>query len=85
MTVWEETAGGSSSTVSDRHVKELLQEYQQKKEEKANLSSPEGGGAAAPAGDTEYEKYEKSNPAHGDKMFHHFLSKVQANSGQILR
>lgn len=85
LTVWEESGGNSSSTITDRHVKELLQEYQQRKEEKTNLSSPEGGGAAALEGDTEFEKYEKSNPAHGDKMFHYFLSKVQSNSGQILR
>lgn len=85
MSVWEETANSTSSIISDRHVKELFQEYQQRKDGKMNLSSPEGGGAAALEGDTGVEKYEKSNPAHGDKMFHHFLSKIQANSGQILR
>ncbi|KAJ8920420.1 hypothetical protein NQ315_005286 [Exocentrus adspersus] len=84
MSVWEEVANSNSSGISDRHVKELLQEYQQSKEN-TRMSSPDGGGAAVQEGDTGFEKYEKSNPAHGDKMFHHFLSKVQANSGQILR
>lgn len=31
------------------------------------------------------EKYEKSLPAHGDKMFYQFVTKIQANPGQILR
>lgn len=31
------------------------------------------------------EKYEKTVPAHGDKMFHHFISRIQKNPGQILR
>ncbi|KYB29229.1 programmed cell death protein 2-like [Tribolium castaneum] len=83
MGVWEETAG--ASTISDRHVKELLQEYQQKNEDDMNLVSPDTGGASAQIADNVYEKYEKSNPAHGDKMFHHFLSKIQMNPSQILR
>ncbi|XP_063911755.1 programmed cell death protein 2-like [Zophobas morio] len=83
MTVWEETSG--ASTISDRHVKELLQEYQQKTEDDLNLLSPDNDGASAQITDNTYEKYEKSHPAHGDKMFHHFLSKVQMNPSQILR
>ncbi|CAG9837347.1 unnamed protein product [Diabrotica balteata] len=82
MSVWEETQEKQSGNVSDRHVKELLQDYQQKNDDNLHLVSPEGGGAA---GGEEFEKYEKSNPAHGDKMFHHFLSKIQSNPGQILR
>lgn len=31
------------------------------------------------------EKYEKSIPAHGDKMFYQFVTKIQANPGQIMR
>lgn len=31
------------------------------------------------------EKYEKSLPAHGDKMFYQFVTKIQANPGQVLR
>ncbi|KAJ3627162.1 hypothetical protein MTP99_014561 [Tenebrio molitor] len=82
MNVWEETS--SASNISDRHVKELLQEYQQKNDD-LNLMSPDSGGASAQITDNVYEKYEKSNPAHGDKMFHHFLSKIQMNPTQILR
>ncbi|CAG9815255.1 unnamed protein product [Phaedon cochleariae] len=84
MSVWEEGNDKYAANISDRHVKELLQEYQQKNEEITNLSSPEGGGGGD-CGSEVFEKYEKSNPAHGDKMFHNFLTKIQANSGQILR
>lgn len=83
MAVWEESNSFSSS-ISDRHVKELLQDYQQRNDDTLSLSSPEGGGGGA-ANETTLEKYEKSNPAHGDKMFHNFLSKIQANPSQILR
>ncbi|KAG5885188.1 hypothetical protein JTB14_036495 [Gonioctena quinquepunctata] len=83
MSVWEEPTEKYSSNISDGHVKELLQEYQQRNEAATDLGSPLGGGDAG-AGEA-FEKYEKSNPAHGDKMFHHFLSRVQANNGQILR
>ncbi|XP_046674340.1 programmed cell death protein 2-like [Homalodisca vitripennis] len=31
------------------------------------------------------EKYEKSLPAHGDKLFHTFISRIKRNPGQILR
>lgn len=31
------------------------------------------------------EKYEKTLPAHGDKMFYQLVSRIQANPGQILR
>uniref|UniRef100_A0A1B6KXX9 Programmed cell death protein 2 C-terminal domain-containing protein n=1 Tax=Graphocephala atropunctata TaxID=36148 RepID=A0A1B6KXX9_9HEMI len=31
------------------------------------------------------EKYEKSLPAHGDKLFHTFISRIQKHPGQILR
>ncbi|XP_057665624.1 programmed cell death protein 2-like [Diorhabda carinulata] len=82
MAVWEETPDKQLANVSDRHVKELLQDYQQKNDDNSYLLSPEGGVTEGGEG---YEKYEKSNPAHGDKMFHQFLSKIQSNPGQILR
>ncbi|CAH0559470.1 unnamed protein product [Brassicogethes aeneus] len=81
MAVWEETNCNSSS-ISDRHVKELLQEYQQRNEEITKASSPGHGDSPT---ETAYEKYEKSNPAHGDKMFYHFMSKIQTNPAQLLR
>lgn len=31
------------------------------------------------------EEYEKSRPLHGDKTFHHFVSKIKNNPEQILR
>lgn len=31
------------------------------------------------------EKYEKSYPAHGDKLFHIFLSRIKNNPNQVLR
>lgn len=73
ISVLEET--DPSSVEIDSHVTELLQEYQQKNEDIVMGENKPG----------EHEKYEKSSPAHGDKMFHHFLSKIQANPGQILR
>lgn len=86
LSVYYEENSNSIPHISDRHVKELLQEYQQKTDDNSHLVSPDSGGACAPIIDNNtYEKYEKSNPAHGDKMFHHFLSKIQMNPGQILR
>ncbi|XP_054266645.1 programmed cell death protein 2-like [Macrosteles quadrilineatus] len=31
------------------------------------------------------EKYEKTLPPHGDKLFHQFITRIQRNPGQILR
>lgn len=31
------------------------------------------------------EKYEKTLPAHGDKLFHNLISRIQRNPGQLLR
>lgn len=84
MNVWEETTNHTNQ--SDHHVRELLQEYQQNSEDGLNFMQPEakdGGGGAAYDGSL--EKYEKSTPAHGDKMFHYFLTRIQMNPEQILR
>lgn len=79
--------GGS---LSSEHIRELYQEY--KKRDETALSpgaasgSGNGGGLAAGAGTPEdAEIYEKALPAHGDLMFHYFLSTIQQNPGQILR
>lgn len=82
ISVWEESLHQTSPM--DQHVRELLQEYQHKNEEKF------GSVEAKTAGDGDVainvvEKYEKSHPAHGDKMFHSFLTRIQQNPGQILR
>lgn len=78
MSVWEESE--STTSTSDRHVKELLLEYQQK-----NDALSAGEVAPNDCGPSVDENYEKSTPAHGDKMFHYFLTKIQKNPGQILR
>lgn len=78
MSVWEESE--SVANTVDRHVKELLLDYQQKH----NAISSEDV-APIDCGTGVDETYEKSAPAHGDKMFHYFLTKIQKNPGQILR
>lgn len=83
ISVWEESAEKHSTYISDGHVKELLQKYQQKNDEHFNLNSPDNESGAENM--ENLEKYEISNPAHGDKMFHRFLSKIQINPEQILR
>lgn len=35
--------------------------------------------------DESMEKYEKTLPAHGDKLFHNLISKIQKSPGQLLR
>lgn len=84
ISVWEESL--SHANTMDNHVRELLQEYQHKNDGKINS----GGADAISSGDNDVgmeivEKYEKSNPAHGDKTFHTFLTRIQQNPGQILR
>lgn len=61
------------------HVRDLIQEYQQNHGDVLRVSQ---GGEGC---DSVSEKYEKAIPAHGDKMFHHFISRIQANPGQIIR
>ncbi|XP_066993365.1 programmed cell death protein 2-like isoform X2 [Anabrus simplex] len=55
------------------HVRDLLQEYQQHSPQHEKRE------------DLTLEKYEKSIPAHGDKMFHYFLTRIQKHPGQIIR
>ncbi|XP_065170994.1 programmed cell death protein 2-like [Atheta coriaria] len=73
----------------DRHVRELLQEYQANNDD-INFASEGGGGVKMPAdsggaGELTLEKYEKTHPAHGDKMFHYYLTKIRENPGHFLR
>nr|XP_023025098.1 programmed cell death protein 2-like [Leptinotarsa decemlineata] len=65
---------------SVEHVKELLLEYREN-EETVEQTSPDGEGAVG----HDFEMYEEGNPAHGDKMGHNFVSKIQANGWPILR
>lgn len=83
MCVWEENSDTYSANISDVHVKELLQDYQQKNNISTELETADNEFGAENR--ENLEKYEKANPAHGDKMFHRFLSKIQINPGQVLR
>lgn len=60
----------------------------------AAAATASGGGSAAAelgvagrrgGGGEDEERYEKGVPAHGDVTFHHFVSVIQQNPGQILR
>lgn len=85
--VGEEDILGNSPTITplSEHVRELLQEYQQNNDD-ISLSPQQEKGAAIGQGDhLTPEKYEKTLPPHGDKMFHQFLMRIQRNPGQILR
>ncbi|XP_004530085.1 programmed cell death protein 2-like isoform X2 [Ceratitis capitata] len=74
-----------TGALSADHIRELYQEY--KRQDEAALS-PNGagaiGGAIGAAGDDQ-EAYEKALPAHGDIIFHQFISTIQENPGQIIR
>lgn len=83
LSVWEES--NTNTSISDNHVRELLQEYYQKNEEINQVASNSKRPGDSDNTEIVSEKYEKSTPAHGDKMFHNFVSKVQANPGHILR
>lgn len=70
-----------SANYNSEHVRELIQEYQRNHGDIVHQGinqGREGSGATS-------EEYEKAIPAHGDKMFHHFLSRIQNNPGQLLR
>lgn len=63
-----------------QHVQDLFLEYQQQHE--PDLSATDNSSEANNPGG---EKYEKSVPKHGDKMFHEFVSRIKKTPGQILR
>ncbi|XP_054730366.1 programmed cell death protein 2-like [Anastrepha obliqua] len=76
-----------SGTLSADHIRELYQEY--KRQDEA-AHSPNGAGAIVGAsegggGGDDAETYEKTLPAHGDIIFHQFVSTLQQNPGQIIR
>ena len=90
VSVGEEDLHAASSTVTpiSEHVRDLLQEYQQNSDDDLNFMNPQQQDKNLVQGQGEQltqEKYEKSIPAHGDRMFHHFVSRIQHNPGQILR
>lgn len=82
-----ECYGGS---LSSEHIRELYQEYKKQDESVHSpnsgvSASGSGGGGGAGTPQEDQEGYEKALPAHGDLMFHHFLSTIQQNPGQVLR
>ncbi|XP_015590316.1 programmed cell death protein 2-like [Cephus cinctus] len=66
-----------------QHVRDLYLEYQRRNPELSMNAALESGDSKGT--ETNPEKYEKGIPAHGDEMFHDFLSRIQINPGQILR
>lgn len=77
ISVWEEEITSPSSPTASEHIRSLIGDYQSIQiDERSN-----GGGAS---GGME-ENYEKALPAHGDKTFFQFISRIQANPGQLLR
>lgn len=64
------------------HIRELYQEYKLRDENPAR--SPVDAASGGIGGD-EQEAYEKAFPAHGDLVFHNFITTIQQNPGQILR
>ncbi|XP_017873820.1 PREDICTED: programmed cell death protein 2-like [Drosophila arizonae] len=62
------------------HIRDLYQEYKLQDENPAR--SPVAGGSEAC---DEQEAYEKALPAHGDVVFHNFITTIQKNPGQLLR
>jgi len=83
----EELPSSPTITPISEHVRELLQEYQQNSDDGMNMFSPEQEKCMAQDQAEQFtqEKYEKSIPTHGDRMFHHFVSRIQKHPGQILR
>lgn len=77
LAVTEERLTGDQA--SDHHIRELLHEYQQRSGGyEQHEVAPDGDAATG-------EKYERGVPAHGDAMFHNFVTRVQQNPGQVLR
>lgn len=68
------------------HIRDLYQEYKLQDENPSrspvDASSDVAGGKDAC---NEQETYEKALPAHGDVVFHNFITTIQQNPGQILR
>lgn len=63
------------------HVQILLMEYSRTSENKNALKFANNVNVSQQSD----EKYEKSNPLHGDKLFHTFLSRIKLNPDQIIR
>ncbi|KAH8294983.1 hypothetical protein KR018_004878 [Drosophila ironensis] len=65
------------------HIRDLYQEYKLRDGEAAH--SPTAVAAGSGEVGEEHETYEKTLPAHGDVLFHSFITTIQQNPGQVLR
>ncbi|XP_039300688.1 programmed cell death protein 2-like [Nilaparvata lugens] len=81
ISVGEEERCTSNSPTNAEHVRELMHGSSHA----VDGGSGNGGGGIGGSGEVSCEKYERSLPAHGDKMFHTFLCRIQSNPGQLLR
>ncbi|KAH8331138.1 hypothetical protein KR067_012059 [Drosophila pandora] len=75
-----ENYGGA---LSMDHIRDLYQEYKLRDGDAA--SSPTGAAVGSGEPGEENESYEKAIPAHGDFVFHNFITTIQQNPGQVLR
>ncbi|XP_017076878.1 programmed cell death protein 2-like [Drosophila eugracilis] len=75
-----ENYGGA---LSMDHIRDLYQEYKLRDED--TVHSPTGGASGSVEPSDEHESYEKALPAHGDIVFHNFITTIQQNPGQLLR
>ncbi|KAH8246847.1 hypothetical protein KR032_001855 [Drosophila birchii] len=76
-----ENYGGA---LSMDHIRDLYQEYKLRDEGATHSPTGVAAGSAVEPGD-EHEAYEKALPAHGDIVFHNFITTIQQNPGQVLR
>uniref|UniRef100_A0A146M603 Programmed cell death protein 2-like n=1 Tax=Lygus hesperus TaxID=30085 RepID=A0A146M603_LYGHE len=74
----EERMRAALSPTNEQHIRELMDQVQIS----ADDAMPGASSSISPVGD---EHYEKTLPAHGDKLFHQFVSRISANPGQMLR
>lgn len=72
----EELLRPAISPTNEEHIRELMSQAQISTDETVS------GRSKSPTSD---EHYEKTLPAHGDKLFHQFISRISANPHQIIR
>lgn len=76
----DEEQQSAKSAISE-HVRELMVEYEMRDDIRTSPDDPNAGAGNVEDG----EQYERGVPVHGDLMYHHFLTRIQENPGQILR
>lgn len=81
VSVWDECLCWTSSV--DNRVRELMEKYQRENGKITTTCTIQANPVNSE--NTTTEMYEKSEPAHGDKMFHTFLARIKQNPGHMLR